>query len=77
MLTLTDINKLTRIFATKHELQEVREEMATKDDMRRAITMLENVMGELKIMREEQIVHAYVHEEITEYIKDLKSRVVV
>ena len=77
MLSKDDIKKLLAVFATKADLQMVREEMSTKKQSEKVIEKLDAVYGELKDFRQEQTVHAAQHEEIREDISDLKAQVKV
>jgi len=84
MLTVTDIKKLTEVFATKNDLNQVKkvvdnlavevvdikhgiaemkENMTTKTETRQVMGMVEAVLGEVKIMREEQSSHNLQHED--------------
>lgn len=79
MLTTQDIAKMTQLFTTKAELKQeiekVREEMATKQDMNKVMTMLDAVMSELKDMCQEQTFHVQDHRNIKEEVDELKERV--
>lgn len=85
MLTPSDFKKLHEVFATKaelhYEVQQIREEMATKEDLRqfesRILTILDKVLGELKIMREEFSMHSGGHQRMNDDIDDLQTRVAV
>ena len=77
MLTIDDSKKLTKVFATKEELQQIRDEMATKEDLKKlqnkVLDLLDKVMGELKTIRQEGVFHNRQHERIEEEITELKS----
>ncbi|MCL5785020.1 MAG: hypothetical protein M1142_06750 [Patescibacteria group bacterium] len=74
MLTLDDIKKLTEVFTTRQDLEKLQEEMATKNDWREVMTMVDNVLGEVKAMREEQTAHYQQHEDIDQEITGIKRR---
>lgn len=74
MLSIDDIKKLTVVFATKQELQEMREEMATKSELREVMTKVDAVFGEVKAMREEQSSHYRSHEDNDMEHKEFKRR---
>ncbi|MDD2823519.1 MAG: hypothetical protein PHQ59_05580 [Candidatus Daviesbacteria bacterium] len=67
MLTVEDIKKLVEVFSTRseinQELEKIREEMATKEDLREVMTKVDAVFGEVKAMREEQVSHYLQHED--------------
>ena len=68
MLTEDDYKKLLQFFPTKEEvrqeLQKIREEMATKDDFRTVMTVLDKVLKEVLAMRQEQTMHVEDHRRI-------------
>lgn len=74
MLTADDFKKLIQVFATKGELQEMREEMATKEDFRKVMTVLDKVLKEVLAMRQEQTFHVQKHTDI-DYRLDAMERV--
>lgn len=73
-LTQTDITKLSKIFATKQDLERyltVDEFRQFKDDV---LTGLDKVMGELKKIREEQIfMHNKVYQDHEKRITRLEQ----
>ncbi len=58
MITADDLGKLVRTFPTKEELKQelekIREETASKDDLRKVMTVLDKVLKEVLAMRQEQ-----------------------
>lgn len=74
MLTVDDIKKLAQVFSTKEELQQVREEMATKKEVRQIITILDKVMGELKGIRQDNIFNRREQERTQEQIEERFSK---
>lgn len=61
MLTTDDLKKLIQLFATKEELRQelekIREEMVTKYELRKVMTVLDKVLHEVLAMRQEQNFH--------------------
>lgn len=78
MLSKNDIKKLVDVFATKVELKQsldqIREEMATKDQYNHVIDKLDAVYGELKDFRQEQTVHTDQHRQIREELDGVEVR---
>ncbi len=68
MLTADDFKKLIQVFATREELRQelekIREEMATKEDFRKVMTVLDKVLKEVLDMRQEQSFHIQSHDDI-------------
>lgn len=88
MITDDDIKKLAKKFATKmdlaqvefnlkEEIEDLKERMATKDDFRKFMTMLENTFTEVKKMREEQSAHFGEHRLINDRLYDIERVPVV
>lgn len=75
MLTVGDIKKLIEVFATKQDLNEFREEVATKEEQRQIMTLVDSVLGEVKTMRDEQAIHFQDHEDNRKFHKEIDSRV--
>ena len=79
MLTKDDIGKLIDVFATKEDLNHLKEEYVTKTEFDERIDgvvdKLDAVYGELKDFRQEQTVHASQHEQISADINNLKQEV--
>lgn len=76
MLTKNDFDKLTGLFPTREEtrqeFEKIREEMATKDDLRQVMTVLDKVLKEVLAMRQEQEFHVQKHRDIDEEIAAIK-----
>ncbi len=68
MITADDLGKLVQTFPTKaelkQELEKIREETASKDDLRKVMTVLDKVLKEVLAMRQEQSFHVGAHDEI-------------
>lgn len=47
----TLIERFSAVFATKQELEKIREEMATKDELRKVMTALDRVLHEVLAIR--------------------------
>lgn len=73
-------------FATKLELSKlevdmnlgfdkIREEMATKDEFRQVMTILDKVLKEVLAMRQDQDIHTQKHRDIDEEIEAIKQSV--
>lgn len=79
MLSTDDFKKLLQLFPTKEELRQEleknREEMATKDDFRRAMTILDQVLKEVLAMRQEQTFHVQSHEDIKQDLSAIKKHI--
>lgn len=71
------VQKFMQVFATKQELNDgferVREEMATKDQFNQVMDKLDAVYGEVRLKREDQIVHAEVHRKLEDRVKRLEQ----
>ncbi len=74
MLTASDIKKLMQVFATKADLEELVTKSEFHQTMDDVIEKLDAVYGEVKLRREDQIVHAEVHRNLKEKIDDVKVR---
>jgi len=63
MLTISDIQKLTKFFATKQDI----EKLPTKNDFDQlkesVLDRMDAVFGEVKVMREEQSLHFQQHDD--------------
>lgn len=88
MLTANDIKKLEQKFPTKIDLakleikmnlefEKVREEMATKDDLRKVMTVLDKVLKEVLAMRQEQTMHVEDHRRISDRFEAIEKVPVV
>lgn len=68
MITADDLGKLVQTFPTKEELRQelekISEETASKDDLRRVMTVLDKVLKEVLDMRQEQTMHVGDHRRI-------------
>ncbi len=68
MLTSNDIKLLIDNFKTRAEadedLRKLREEMATKDELRKVMTTLDKVLHEVLAMRQEQDFHVQKHQQL-------------
>ena len=77
MLSKSDIKNLIGVFATKDELHsefgKIREEMATGQD--KVLSKLDKVLGEVKDIRQEQIVHYAQHDRVNGRLDGLETRV--
>jgi len=77
MLTNEDIKKLLDVLPTKEEmkqeLERIREETASKDDMRSVMTTLDKVLKEVLVMRQEQTFHTQKHEDIDQRLDKLEQ----
>lgn len=78
MLTDKDFEKLLKLFPTgeefKQELEKIREEMATKDDLRKLMVVLDKVLKEVLDMRQEQTMHVQTHRDIEDEIESVKKK---
>ncbi len=74
MLTISDIKKLTEVFTTKQEMMEMEERLATKVELREVMTKVDAVFGEVKAMREEQVMHFQSHEDNRLEHKEFRGR---
>ena len=79
MLSPDDFKKLLQLFPTKEELRQelekIREEMATKDDFRQVMTVLDKVLKEVLAMRQEQTMHVQSHEDIKQDLTVIKKHI--
>ena len=79
MLTKADIKLLVENFPTRSEfefeLAKIREEMATKNDVRDLKGLVESVFTEVKNMREEQSAHFNEHRRINDDLQSLDKSV--
>lgn len=77
MLTVEDITKLSQVFATKQELNQLEErlteKMATKDDLNLIMERLDAVFGEVVAMRQEQASHQAIHDHIEDRLRDIEQ----
>lgn len=77
MITADDFGKLVQTFPTKEELKQelekVREEMASKDDLRKVMTVLDKVLKEVLAMRQEQTMHVEDHRRINDRLDDIEK----
>jgi len=77
MITSDDIKKMLDafmpVFATKLDLENLREEMATKGQFDQVMTRIDGVMGELKTVREEQSAHQLQHDDIKRDLDAIKA----
>lgn len=64
-------------FNLRTEIEEIKEKMATKDDFRRFMTVLEKTFTEVKKMREEQSAHFGEHRLINDRLDDIERVPVV
>jgi hypothetical protein len=48
MITQDDILKMAEVFATKQDLEQLREEMATKEQFNQVMNGVDKMIGELK-----------------------------
>lgn len=78
MLTSQDIKLLVESFKTRSEadedLRKLEEKMATKDDFRQAMIVLDKVLKEVLAMRQEQDFHTQEHRDIRDEINAIKKR---
>lgn len=81
MITSEDIKKMIAafapIFATKQDLKELEERMASKielSDLKSDVmTKMDQVYGEVIAMRQEQVAHTQRHEDIDKSLKEIRS----
>lgn len=84
MITDADITKLKKEFATKEDLLrtkfeledrigKIEENMATKDDFRRVMTVLDKVLKEVLAMRQEQTMHVENHRRINDRLDAIEK----
>jgi len=75
MLTISDIQKLTKFFATKQDI----EKLPTKNDFDQlkesVLDRMDAVFGEVKVMREEQSLHFQQHDDNNLFNKAIDKRV--
>ncbi|MBI2011526.1 hypothetical protein HYS91_02040 [Candidatus Daviesbacteria bacterium] len=78
ILTPDDIVNLTEVFATKEEMRQmeenIREEMMTKEVGNKILNAVDSVLGEVKAMREEQVMHVGSHQRIDEKLAEHDKR---
>lgn len=60
--------------ALRSEVEEIKEKMATKDDLRDVKGIAEEVLGEVKAMREEQAAHNQQHEDTDQRLDNHERR---
>ena len=72
--TVTDVVK--EVVSLRHDVNEIKETMVTKDDFREVMTGIDKVYGELIKNRQEQAVHAQRHDDIEEQLRALSKRAV-
>lgn len=58
-----DANLVREVVEIKAEIADIKEKMATKDELRQVMTTVDAVFGEVKAMREEQAAHFQSHED--------------
>ncbi|MDO8486898.1 MAG: hypothetical protein Q7S45_01190 [Candidatus Curtissbacteria bacterium] len=79
MLTAGDIKKLIAVFATKADLEQIRSEMVTRvefeERMDYIVSMFDKVFGELKFIREDQIIHGEAHRKIKEELHRINAKI--
>ena len=56
-------NLVVEVVEVKSEIVQIKETMVTKDDHRHLMTVLDSLAGDVKIVREEQIMHSQSHED--------------
>lgn len=67
-------NIAVEVVGIKHKIADIEERMATKDDLRKVMTTVESVLGEVKAMREEQSTHYQQHEDNRLEHKEFRKR---
>ena len=72
MLAVDDIKKLTQVFVTKQDLQDLREEMATKKEMRQVVTLLDKIAGELKGIRDDRVLQNRINDRVEQRLNSLE-----
>lgn len=72
MITEADILKLSQVFATKQELQELGATMVTKEEFNKVMERLDAVYGEVIAMRQEQASHQAIHDHIEDRLHDIE-----
>lgn len=81
MITADDLGKLVQTFPTKEELKQelekIREETASKDDLRKVMTVLDKVLKEVLAMRQEQTMHVVDHSRINDRLEAIEKVPVV
>lgn len=84
MITDADITKLKKEFATKEDLLrtkfeledrigKIEENMTTKDDFRRVMTVLDKVLKEVLAMRQEQTMYVEDHRRINDRLDAIEK----
>lgn len=63
-----------QIIDVRLDIKSIREEMATKDDFRKVVTILDKVLKEVLDMRQEQTMHVQSHRDIEDEIKNIKKK---
>lgn len=58
----------------QYELKKIREEMATRRDLEFAIEKLDEILTEVKDVRQEQVAHYAQHDRINERLDKVESR---
>lgn len=101
MITVEDVKKLKKVFATKddlkklekslikrfldafitrdefqYEFKKIRTEMATRKDLERAIEKLDEVLTEVKDVRQEQTAHYAQHDRISDRLDKIEATVI-
>jgi hypothetical protein len=69
------IKRSLAVFATKEDLENLKSELITRKEHERVIEMLDAIYGEIKNIREEQLIHVELHRRIREEIDDIKTRI--
>ncbi|MDO8570153.1 MAG: hypothetical protein Q7R97_01030 [Candidatus Daviesbacteria bacterium] len=67
-------NLVVEVVGIKSEIVQIRETMITKDDHRQLMTVLDSLAGDVKTVREEQIMHSQTHEDNRLEHKEFKER---
>lgn len=73
MITNEDILRLAQVFPTKEDLKEYVSKSELFDFKDELFDKIDRVFGELKIIREEQLNHQQIHDDIQRDLDDLKS----
>ena len=76
-MTNDDFKKMVQTFVTKTEfdqrIEKLEERVATKDDFRQVMTVLDKVLKEVLAMRQEQTFHVQKHIEIDQRLGKLEE----
>lgn len=76
-MTKEEFAKLVQTFPIREEIRQefekVREEMATRDDFRKVMTVLDKVLREVLAMRQEQTMHVEDHRRINSRLDSLEQ----